>query len=318
MNSFVRNVLLAVAWLGSVNAISSADEPVRKVLFIGIDGCRPDALAAAKTPHLDRLIDGGAFSTNTAILGPRKTGSDTVSGPGWSTIFTGVWADKHGVKDNQFEGKNYIRYPHLFSLLRQSRPEAVTASFCDWKPIAEQIVSDATVSSYPDQEPTNTAAWVTADEDLTASATKYLREANPDLVCVYLGQVDETGHAKGFHPSVPAYLDAIETVDGHIGALLAAVESRPSASGEHWLVVVTTDHVGQGTGHGGGHATEEIRRVFLIASSLGGEGVNDPGPARQTYLVDVVPTALAWLRIEMKPEWELDGTPFGIEAAVSQ
>lgn len=314
MTSIVRCVLLVNLWLGSHCGIAPANEPARKVLFIGIDGCRPDAMAAAETPHLDRLIRNGAFSTNTAILGLRDTGSDTVSGPGWSSIFTGVWADKHGVKDNKFDGKNYVRYPHLFSLLRQGRPEAITASFCDWKPIAEQIVSDATVSYCPDQELKGADAWVAADADLTKLAAKYLQEANPDIVCVYLGQVDETGHAQGFHPSVPAYRKAIETVDEHVGTLLHSIETRPSASAEEWLVIVTTDHGGQGTGHGGGHEIEEIRRVFLIVS---GNGVKDPGPVRQTYLVDAVATALAWLGVPLDQKWELDGTPFGVEAAIS-
>ncbi|HEX6986556.1 MAG TPA: alkaline phosphatase family protein [Planctomycetaceae bacterium] len=291
---------------------SAAGAAERKVLFIGIDGCRPDALAAAETPHLDRLIRAGALSTNTSILGPRPTGSDTVSGPGWSSIFTGVWADKHGVKDNEFRGKNYDRYPHFFTLLRRARPAAVTASFAAWGPIHEHILSGATAAGGEAEQGKGPEAWAAADERVVAAATEHLRGQDPDAVCVYLGQVDETGHAKGFHPSVPEYVAAIERVDGHVGELLAAVAARPTAAEEEWLVIVTTDHGGRGTGHGDGHEVEEIRRVFLIAS---GPGVKDPGPERQTYLVDVVPTALAWLGVAVDPAWELDGTPFGVEAA---
>jgi predicted AlkP superfamily pyrophosphatase or phosphodiesterase len=288
----------------------AADPPARKVLLIGIDGCRPDAIAKANTPNLDRLIRGGAFSTNTSILGPRKTDNDTVSGPGWSSIFTGVWADKHGVNDNDFKGKNYARYPHFFALLRQAKPDAVTASFADWKPIHDDILSAATVAEGTKDDLKGHEQWAAGDARLAAAASKYLREADPDAVCVYFGQVDETGHAKGFHPTVPEYVAAIERVDRHIGDLLDAIAARPNAKNEQWLVIVTTDHGGQGTKHGGGHDVEDIRRVFLIAS---GPGVKDPGPTRQTYLVDAVPTALAWLRVPIDPKWELDGTPFAVE-----
>lgn len=292
------------------SAVLAAEEPpARKVLLIGIDGCRPDAIEQAEAPNLDRLAEHGARSLNTSILGPRPTKNDTISGPGWSSIYTGVWADKHGVQDNSFAGKNYERYPHFFTLLRQAKPDAVTASFCDWKPIHDHILSDANVAEGVTEEVKGADAWQAADERLARLASKYLREANPDAVSVYFGHIDETGHAKGFHPTVPEYVSAIERVDSFVGELLAAIESRPTAKNEEWLVIVTTDHGGQGTGHGDGHDIEEIRRVFLIVS---GPGVKDPGSERQTYLVDAVPTALVWLGVKLDPKWELDGTPFGI------
>ena len=33
----------------------------KKVLFIGIDGCRSDALEAANTPNIDQLIENGLY-----------------------------------------------------------------------------------------------------------------------------------------------------------------------------------------------------------------------------------------------------------------
>ncbi len=305
---FARLLLAVVAWSSLAPAV--AELPARKVLLIGIDGCRPDALEAAETPNLDRLAKQGAFSTNTSILGPRKTASDTVSGPGWSSIYTGVWADKHGVNDNELEGKNYGRYPHFFSLLRQARPDAVTASFADWKPIHDHILSDATVAEGTQEDLKGKGQWQAGDERLVSAAAKYLRGQNPTAVCVYFGHLDETGHALGFHPTVPEYVAAIERIDGYIGELLKAIESRPTAKTEEWLVLITTDHGGQGTNHGDGHRIEAIRRVFLIAN---GPGVKDPGPQRQTYLVDAVPTALVWLGVKLDPKWELDGRPFGVE-----
>ncbi|HIE84911.1 MAG TPA: hypothetical protein EYQ00_14205, partial [Dehalococcoidia bacterium] len=50
----------------------------KKVLIIGIDGCRADALELAQTPNIDGLIANGIYS-------PNALNEDiTISGPGWS------------------------------------------------------------------------------------------------------------------------------------------------------------------------------------------------------------------------------------------
>ena len=142
------DLVLVLLWLAPTLCLA-AEPPTRHVLLIGVDGCRPDALQAAKTPHLDKLAAGGVVSLNTSILGPRPTTSDTISGPGWSSILTGVWSDKHGVLDNSFKGSNYDDFPHFFARIKEVHPEAVTGSFSDWGPIAENIVSAATVKESP-------------------------------------------------------------------------------------------------------------------------------------------------------------------------
>ncbi|WP_339729528.1 LamG-like jellyroll fold domain-containing protein [uncultured Gimesia sp.] len=129
----------------------SAKEPVgersqKRVLIIGMDGTRPDALAKAKTPTFDRLIREGAFTDEADILGTRYQKNDTISGPGWSSILTGVWADKHGVHDNKFKGKNYELFPHFFKRLKRQRPDAKTASLVSWGPIHEHILSEADIA----------------------------------------------------------------------------------------------------------------------------------------------------------------------------
>ena len=113
MRSGQRRLLLWTTFLllGSTWGLPAQQPGPQRVLMIGIDGVRPDALAAARTPNLDRLIRTGAFTDTTQILGTRYSKNDTISGPGWSSILTGVWADKHGVHDNEFTGKNYRMLP---------------------------------------------------------------------------------------------------------------------------------------------------------------------------------------------------------------
>jgi len=297
------SALMAILF-ASVSSTAAAEKaPVKKLLVIGIDGCRYDALRRADTPNIDRLLEQAAVAEPIRIYPARYREADTISGPGWSSILTGVWADKHGVLDNEFKSPNYEEYPHFFALLKQARPEAVTASFSDWAPIAEEIVSHAdVVRSFPSEK----ESYVQGDADVTEAAAQLLENGELTAVFVYLGQVDETGHAHGFHPSVPQYMDAIERVDRHIGELMEAIANRNDRAAEDWLVLVTTDHGGRGTGHGGGHEDPDVAVSFIIAS---GPSVK-PGPIDgESSLVDLVPTGLTHLGIEIDPAWKLDGLP---------
>ena len=141
----------------------------KRVLIIGMDGTRPDALLKAKTPTFDRLIREGAFTDQAQILGKRYQKNDTISGPGWSSILTGVWADKHGVHDNHFKGKNYELFPHFFKRLKRERPDAQTVSLVSWEPIHEFILSEADITEV---EALPRSKNQTADLSVSASKLK--------------------------------------------------------------------------------------------------------------------------------------------------
>jgi predicted AlkP superfamily pyrophosphatase or phosphodiesterase len=289
---------------------ADAAEPKRpKVLFLGIDGCRFDALRASETPHLDQLIAEGAYSDTTQILGDRYAGNDTVSGPGWSSILTGVWADKHGVDDNDFKRPNFKEYPHFFQRLKQVRPDAQTISLTSWPHIQTYIVSAADVGvalATADEKDYHRADKLVCDE-----AVRLLGEKDPAVAFVYFGNVDETGHKFGFHPSVPEYRKAIEETDAHLGEVLKTVRGRKTFAQEDWLVVITSDHGGQGTNHGGGRNIPEIRNSFLIVS---GSAAARGKIADETYLVDAPVTALVHLGVPIDRTWKLDGEPKGLRA----
>jgi predicted AlkP superfamily pyrophosphatase or phosphodiesterase len=299
----------AAALLSLAYALQAA-EPVKKVLYIGIDGTRFDAIEKASTPHLDGLIANGIHSPTCLILGERYKKNDTVSGPGWSSILTGVWADKHGSNDNKFVGTNYREFPHFFARLKEARPAARTVSYVTWKPIYEKITSAADVSRNYEGMEKGPKAYEIGDAKATDDAVKELTEGNPDVVFLYIGQVDETGHAFGFHPAVPEYIAAIERADALVGRALTAMKGRKTFAQEDWLVVVTSDHGGKGKGHGGGHNDPDILNSFLIVS---GAAAKRGRFEEQVYLVDAPVTVLAHLGVSPKPEWKLDGRPVGLK-----
>jgi len=286
----------------------SAAEPQPKVLFIGIDGCRWDAVQAANTPQLDALIKQGWLAVGTSILAPHETKGDTVSGPGWSNLLCGVWPDKHGVIDNSFRGSHYDTYPHFFARIKAQRPQAVTASFSDWGPIKEKILSAA--DHAVDLPAHGASDYNNKDAELATACAEYLRQQPVDVVMLYFGQVDETGHAKGFHPKVPEYVAAIERVDALIGQVREAVAARATLKDENWLILVGTDHGGAGTNHGGGREIPEIHSTFMIVSGAAAVQGQTEDP---TYQVDHVATAISHLGITSDPAWQLDGQPRGLK-----
>jgi Type I phosphodiesterase / nucleotide pyrophosphatase/Concanavalin A-like lectin/glucanases superfamily/Secretion system C-terminal sorting domain/Domain of unknown function (DUF4983) len=229
-------------------SVCSYGQPVRKVLFIGVDGCRADALLAANTPAIDSLLSHAVYSTDGLCA------YKTWSGNGWSSMLTGTWHTKHGVTDNTFAGSNYSTYPDFISRLETFNPALRTVTSVHWAPLNDTIIQNA------DSEGT-----YTTDLAVKVGATDALTNDNPDLLFVAFDDVDHAGHSFGFSPAIQQYIQAIETTDGYIGEIITAMQNRPNFANEDWLVVVTTDHGGTLLGHGGGDLTE--RTIFTIYSN---------------------------------------------------
>ena len=296
--------MLALAAAGAC-ARGPAPEPgaVKKVLVIGIDGVRWDALMKAETPNIDALMAEGAWSSEA------HTGRVTVSGPGWSSILCGVWMDRHGVTDNSFNGRRYEAYPNFLSRAKRVRPDLTTAAFVDWLPLDEYTLA---VPPVPDIRVTAGSAE-DGDSQLVAAATRALSGndpagRDPDVTFFYFGDADGHGHKYGYHPSVPEYVEELSSIDAQIGELLSAIRGRATYDDEDWLILVSTDHGGTIDGVHGPNAPV-YRTIFFIASGPSAAR----GPIRYTVnQVDVAATALVHLGIDLDPAWNLDGRPAGL------
>lgn len=229
-----------------------------RVLMIGIDGLRPDALLAAETPHLDLLAKHGALAMQA------RTTPITSSGPAWTTILSGARTQLHGVIDNSFDGRasDHNTTPTWLEQLEDQRPEAYTAAISQWGPIHEHLTAGHVDFSMG----TDDARTV------TQAAVDKLGDKGIDLTALFLhfDDVDHAGHEFGYGPEIPEYRKAIEAVDQEIGKVLDALRARESLLFEDWLILVGTDHGGKGTGHG--EDIPECRTVFLLASGTGAVG----------------------------------------------
>ncbi len=268
--------------------------PRRKVLIIAVDGTRPDALQAANAPNLKSLIVDGAFSYRAQTAGGAE--DLPISGPGYSSMLTGVWCAKHRVCDNDFSASRFDLYPIFFCRLRSVMPGIVIESIVRWAPLSTNLITCADVDLAP---PTDAAA--------TQEGVRLLTDTDPDVLFFHLEDVDTAGHNYGFSPTVPEYLSAIETADGRVGQVLAALRTRPTYPEEDWLIFALTDHGGLGKDH---HArVPECMTIFFF---MNGHHVTpgeiDPPPR----IVDVAATAMTYLGLAIDPAWSLDGQAVGL------
>lgn len=246
----VTATALLAAALGAHTATAAAAASTDKVLVIGVDGAVLDRVKAANAPHLQGLMAQGLTARSTLYAGPMAA---TSSGPGWSTIATGVWPDKHGVKDNSFTGKNYAAYPDFLTRIENARPALNTYAAADWEPITSTDQNGPIFSAKVDKRLSlkgDRDGYRGEDPKVAAAAATELRTQNPDAAFVYLGEIDAAGHSYG--AASQQYLDAVARVDALVGQLLTAVQNRPTYGQENWKVMVTTDH---------GHTLRRPRRL---------------------------------------------------------
>ena len=256
---------------------------VGRVLIIGLDGSRSELLEIAAMPNLNRLRASG-FTDLDAV-----TGDVSLSGPGWSSMLTGVWCDKHNVLDNDATWANsqFNVYPHFLARVEQSQPQLKTVSVSHWAPINEEILC-------ADERNDNCGGVdrvisESSDAGVRDRVVALLKGDNPDVVFAQFDDIDHAGHgtepymttAGGFCPRAAGsidgactasglnseYLRAAEVTDGYIGDILDALYRRPNYSAENWLVIVSPDHGGAGTvPNQHGFNTAQERRTFFIVS----------------------------------------------------
>lgn len=312
MRLHLRCGLAAILAAGIGQQTATANTPMS--LVIGIDGLGSAGMRAASTPELDRLI-AGAFGSGYAssysfrgeaggVVGT-ATQQATVSGPGWSTILTGVWADQHGVTDNSFNGADFETHPSYLELLEEQLPDVYTASSVNWTPIDSRILStadDANSSLDRRATPGNDLA-VAAD---VATMISSLAPSRPSAIFVHLDEVDGAGHASGGWSQ--GYFNKIAETDAHVGTMLRAIEARSTFAEEDWQIVVTSDHGHRPGGGHGGQSMLERTTPLIVTSTQSRSGIM-PVASAGPMIADVVPTVLDHMQTPLPTR--LAGTPRG-------
>jgi arylsulfatase A-like enzyme len=250
------------------------------VLIISVDGLRPDAIRLADTPNLDRLIGEGAVVWKAQTVLPSATL------PAHTSMLSGSSPEVHGVLWNNYEPeRGYVPLPTLFSVAHDAGLS--TAMFVG-KAKLEHIAVPDTVDNF---------GYVTGgDAQVARQAADYLRRASPDVLFVHLPDVDTTGHLHGWLSS--PQLDFVTRADKAVGVLLDTLERMGRR--DSTLILVTADHGGIGTSHGG--SDEESMTIPWIIAGPGVHAGHEIGSEVRVY--DTAATAAWALGLPLPAEWE--------------
>lgn len=192
----------------------------RRVLMIGIDGMGAFN-RFADTPNIDRIFARGAVTHQALAAKP------TISTACWTTMLTGAIPEVHGL----IHSLTAPAVPTIFRLVKDAFPDAETAAFTGWSPIANEILAPGGGADISD---------VGDDDALCERLLSYLDAHDPKLLFVQLDYVDGAGHTTGYGSK--GHLDAISHADAQVGQIAAKYEERGLI--EDTLIMVTADHGG--------------------------------------------------------------------------
>jgi len=224
------------------------------VVILGFDGMSPDGVQKATTPVFHDLMRRGAYTLHGRGVIP------TVSSPNWASMIMGAGPADHGITSNEWQpGKFDITpictghggiFPTIFGLIREQRPAAVMGVFHDWEGFGRLFEANAVDIRVHGSGP----------DDTMDRAIAFVKQRKPAFTFVHCDHVDEAGHKSGH--GTPEYYQAVAKADALAGKMIAAL--REAGIADQTIVLVTADHGGIGTKHGG-MTMAEIEIPWIIA-----------------------------------------------------
>lgn len=242
----------------------------KKAIIIGYDGCRADALTLAEgnDSGIRKMLDNGA-SLNLAYCGgvnyPAENTQDTSTAPGWCSILTGQWADKTGITGNGITKS--MEYKTLLTSLTEEKVIDSASFVTSWDGHFE--TDNATYNlekKYCEDNNLNVGFnFCSSDTNSANTVIKDLKNADcSDFIFAIYEGPDHSGHAFGFSTNNPIYDVGFRINDVLAYRTISAIESRETYATEDWLIIITADHGGFKTGHGGPSIQE--RMTFIVAN----------------------------------------------------
>ena len=239
----------------------------KKVAVIGYDGCRADILAESKENGAVKYLLSKGASINLSYCGgvnyPEKNTQDTSTAPGWCSILTGAWADEHGITGNGITKE--IEPKTLMTLLVEDGTIDSASFITKWKGhFTNNNSTYIDEKAYCEENNINVEFELREDKkDIHTGAMAEIKSADcSDFVFIIYEDTDSAGHDFGFSFNNPVYKEGFSTEDGYGYEVIKAIEERDAYETEDWLIIVTSDHGGIGTGHGG--ASIQERMTFIV------------------------------------------------------
>ncbi|MBE6715082.1 MAG: hypothetical protein E7575_07390 [Ruminococcaceae bacterium] len=248
----------------------------KRVFIYGFDGARADSMAYI-IPTEDHSVSGislpclysaitelkssGGLYITFAGGAPNlpETLQKTCTMQGWASILTGVWANEHGVHENEILSESF---PTVLMEYAQKGYSCCFASL--WYNHFTQTYSKETEHGRKDG--LHLTYRRVSDETELQSFLKEQLAAGTDIIFGINESPDENGHTGGFGGSNPFYVSSITNADRYAFEMLETIKSRPEYEDEDWLFIVTSDHGGHDRTHFDQSAEDKL--TFLAINKI--------------------------------------------------
>lgn len=244
----------------SINFCEFQDDSVKvdslkinnKVLIIGIDGFRSDAMTQEITPSIYDFSQRNTYKNLSHL-----TEEDTYSGPNWSSILTGVHYNKHNVTDNSFNGSLFNIYPTFLNYIENNVNSINTSSIVNWLPINQKILS-RDVDYYTKSQISDSLVFKEA-----LNLLLNYDPIEPDILFLHFDELDAAGHNFGFSHKIKEYTETLNDIDLYVDSLVKIIDNK-RLFGENWLCIIVSDHGGDGYSHGDYNNIKIRETVFIV------------------------------------------------------
>lgn len=239
-------------------------EKNRKVILILVDGMRPDGMTGCGHPFVTRLLEMGSYSLEAETVYP------SVTLPCHMSLFHSVPPERHGILTNTYVPQ--VR-PVRGLCEQLSAGGKICSFFYNWEELRDLSRPSSLAYSYFVSG--TLYSYEKANEMVTENALSYIREERPDFAFVYLGLVDDAGHAHKWMGK--EYMQACRQS-------LDEIERLTEVFGEEYSIIVTADHGGHEWMHGTTEKEDMLIPLICIGpdfapgSRLGAAGICDIAP----------------------------------------
>lgn len=248
----------------------SSTPPVNKMLVIELDGVTYNALTSGisggKLPNLAKLSIAPAYSGGVNSTLSQQPNLDT---PGWATIVTGTWADRHQI--NSDAPNQALHAPTVFSMLKSAGAGKIGAAV-DSAGFAAILAPDQNAGNLD-----SVTSCASVDSCVTNQSTSLIGNGYSLVVAQYHSAQDA---ALNWGVNSTNYANTLMQLDSAVGTLVNATAQR---SNERWLVLVTASH--------GLNAAGGTDGLPLAPESTSFVGINQQANGRLSN--PVAPTSLA-------------------------
>jgi predicted AlkP superfamily pyrophosphatase or phosphodiesterase len=272
----------------SINLYEFQDDSVKvdslkinnKVLIIGIDGFRSDAMTQEITPSIYEFSQRNVYKNLSHL-----TEEDTYSGPNWSSILTGVHYNKHNVTDNSFGGGLFNIFPTFFNYIENNVNSINTSSIVNWLPINQKILSKD-VDYYSKSQISDSIVFIEALNLLLNN-----NPVEPDILFLHFDELDAAGHNFGFSPNIIEYRETLKNIDLYVDSLVGIIDNKRLFD-ENWMCIIVSDHGGDGYSHGDYNNIKIRETVFIVEHPSQNFKLQ-----HKSNMTDIAPTVLDFIGI---------------------